>query len=320
MKSHLRTAKSAHPVERSVFPARAKAAPPKRAPLLALAGGIVLLGLGAGGGLMIFSLGVEDETALATGAPPVAKPTGPVIVATSKPAPKIAALQPSVEKPDAIAVASPPSAAAPAATSPAVTQTAKLPAAELPQNNDRWARDAEGALPAVSSEAPAEANPPKATADGAEPDDVLAYASPDDPSADPTPTAAIPPEQQTAIGRNPLAPEAEAKPQSGRNGVIAHGVNLRTRPDDDSKVLLVVPAKASVQVLGCKAWCEIVYKGSRGWIYKSFLAGQGGGRQASKAAANKQSATFPVEPKATGATGPKEAQGLPGVFSTDNDR
>ena len=32
-----------------------------------------------------------------------------------------------------------------------------------------------------------------------------------------------------------------------------------------------IPAKTAVQVISCKSWCEIVYKGRRGFIYKSFV-------------------------------------------------
>lgn len=35
--------------------------------------------------------------------------------------------------------------------------------------------------------------------------------------------------------------------------------------------ILTVPAKASVQVMSCKQWCEIVYNGKRGWVYKSYV-------------------------------------------------
>jgi SH3-like domain-containing protein len=48
-------------------------------------------------------------------------------------------------------------------------------------------------------------------------------------------------------------------------------VNLRSGPTDESKVVAVVPAKASVSVLDCKAWCEVVFDGKKGWIYKRFI-------------------------------------------------
>ena len=48
-------------------------------------------------------------------------------------------------------------------------------------------------------------------------------------------------------------------------------VNLRSGPADESKVLTVIPAKASVNVLNCKSWCEVEYAGQKGFIYKRFI-------------------------------------------------
>lgn len=64
------------------------------------------------------------------------------------------------------------------------------------------------------------------------------------------------------------AEEAEAK---GREARVTKYVNLRSGPNDDSGVVAVVPAKASVSVLDCKAWCEVMFDGKKGWIYKRFL-------------------------------------------------
>jgi uncharacterized protein YraI len=63
-------------------------------------------------------------------------------------------------------------------------------------------------------------------------------------------------------------------PAAGTRQVqIRTGVNMRSRPKSGSSVLTVVPRKAVVQVVGCKAWCEVIYQGQRGYIYKSYLGG-----------------------------------------------
>jgi len=50
-------------------------------------------------------------------------------------------------------------------------------------------------------------------------------------------------------------------------------VNLRAGPSDDARVLMVVPARARIQAAkDCAYWCEVVYEGKRGFIYKSFIA------------------------------------------------
>jgi SH3-like domain-containing protein len=63
----------------------------------------------------------------------------------------------------------------------------------------------------------------------------------------------------------------EAEEAAGREARVTKYVNLRSGPTDESKVVAVVPAKASVSVLDCKAWCEVVFDGKKGWIYKRFI-------------------------------------------------
>ena len=36
-------------------------------------------------------------------------------------------------------------------------------------------------------------------------------------------------------------------------------------------VVMVIPAKAEVGLAGCKGWCEITYKGKRGFVWKDFI-------------------------------------------------
>ena len=52
---------------------------------------------------------------------------------------------------------------------------------------------------------------------------------------------------------------------------VTDDVNLRARPKNGSKVIMVVPRRSSVQVISCDYWCEVIYQGTRGWIYKSFI-------------------------------------------------
>ena len=52
---------------------------------------------------------------------------------------------------------------------------------------------------------------------------------------------------------------------------INRHVNLRVRPDNDSKVVTIVPVNARVNVLYCKDWCEVTYGGKRGYVYKRFV-------------------------------------------------
>ena len=57
---------------------------------------------------------------------------------------------------------------------------------------------------------------------------------------------------------------------------------------------MVVPQAATVQLVGCKAWCEIVYKGRRGYVYKDFL---GGSRSAPASSQGRQGFRPDAKPK-----------------------
>jgi SH3-like domain-containing protein len=94
--------------------------------------------------------------------------------------------------------------------------------------------------------------------------------------ADETATAAIatvplPASAPFPEPRDEEASKAEEEAEEGREARVTKYVNLRSGPNDESRVVAVVPAKASVSVLDCKAWCEVVFDGKKGWIYKRFI-------------------------------------------------
>lgn len=70
---------------------------------------------------------------------------------------------------------------------------------------------------------------------------------------------------------DPLPPNVKA---STRTVQVNHGVNMRSRPESGSRVLSVVPKGASVELVGCKLWCEISYKGRRGYVFEDFVRGK----------------------------------------------
>lgn len=92
-------------------------------------------------------------------------------------------------------------------------------------------------------------------------------------------TAAIPaaqpqaPEQQPEATQNDNS-QAKAKPRkvvAVGTGRILRAVTMRSGPKKNAAAISTVPAKASVQVMGCQKWCQIVYNGKTGWIYKSYI-------------------------------------------------
>lgn len=87
-------------------------------------------------------------------------------------------------------------------------------------------------------------------------------------AADSSQTAAIP-----AAKPQPPAdkPASAAKDEPAQQGRILHGVTMRAAPKKGAAALTTIPAKTIVQVVSCKQWCEVVYEGRHGFIYKSFV-------------------------------------------------
>ena len=73
--------------------------------------------------------------------------------------------------------------------------------------------------------------------------------------------------------------ESSASTAAPRPAQILKSVNMRARGQKGAKVLTVVPAGATIDLFGCNSWCEISYKGRKGWVYKSFV---GNGRASKK--------------------------------------
>ncbi len=90
-------------------------------------------------------------------------------------------------------------------------------------------------------------------------------------------TAAIP----AAVPEAPPAPSDESadapakaktkKVAAAGMGRILRPVTMRAGPKKNAAAIGTVPARTSVQVVSCKQWCEIVYGGKRGFIYKSYI-------------------------------------------------
>lgn len=82
--------------------------------------------------------------------------------------------------------------------------------------------------------------------------------------------------QQSTVAADPERPaavEAPAAPQPGFvNAKTRKWVNLRAAPNNKSKVLAVVPAKADILAdEDCTRWCGVVYEGQKGFIYRTFI-------------------------------------------------
>ena len=87
---------------------------------------------------------------------------------------------------------------------------------------------------------------------------------------------------ETVAVAPPPKPKAEPEKAAGSGkaptgtATMIDGANLRAKPQKGSKVLGTVPSRSAVQVISCSSWCEIVYKGKRGYVWGDFVQrGQG---------------------------------------------
>ena len=61
---------------------------------------------------------------------------------------------------------------------------------------------------------------------------------------------------------------------SARNAVIDSNLNLRVGPGPSHRVLLVMPAGATVKVGDCGGeWCQVEYRGQRGYVSSALVKG-----------------------------------------------
>ena len=162
---------------------------------------------------------------------------------------------------------------------------------ELGEQDPRWAR---------SNAAAAQGTAVVPTAAPANDESAPSIVPPDQPAqsnndTDTTETAAIAPDEvkpkraaktATAPATASAAPQNDALTPPGvtdqtRTVQITKGANMRSRPKSGSSVLGTVPKGAAVQMVGnCSSWCQIVYKGKRGYVFRDFI---GGGKATAKA-------------------------------------
>lgn len=178
-------------------------------------------------------------------------------------------------------------AAQPAEPPPAVPDT---PAAEpaRPVDTTRAALTAPSSEIAPSAEAappagaapPAEADPASTAAIDLEP--ILPPVTDEVPVAESEADIAVleaihhdadesGPDQQARDGDGEAVARAEPPAPALRGARVRQAVNLRAAPDNDGRVLTVVPSGAEVEAEADCGWCAVRYRGSSGFLYKSFL-------------------------------------------------
>ncbi|MBX3566407.1 MAG: SH3 domain-containing protein [Rhizobiaceae bacterium] len=159
-----------------------------------------------------------------------------------------------------------------AGSEPDKARVAADPVKTLGQTDQRWVdsngKDVKAALSAAAGAATEDAL-----------DDIVANAYADDGGgADAALTAAIPAKRPDAPKAAEVADEEPSKQTADatRQSRTLRAVTLRSRPSSRGSVLGTVPGRATVDVISCSSWCEIVYSGKHGYVYKGFL--RNGGR------------------------------------------
>lgn len=78
--------------------------------------------------------------------------------------------------------------------------------------------------------------------------------------------------EAAAAGTNAETP---TEPETKSTASVKVAVNLRAKPDNGAKVIAVLPKGRTVEVHGCKLWCEVSADGKRGFVFKSFVSRKG---------------------------------------------
>ena len=89
-------------------------------------------------------------------------------------------------------------------------------------------------------------------------------ASAEEPSRDAVSPPSVIPETRSAIDRtnDPVAIQVAR---------VISGVNMRAGPSNGQPVLATIPRGSPVEVIKCRHWCEVIFAGQRGWVYKTFI-------------------------------------------------
>ena len=170
----------------------------------------------------------------------------------------------------------------------------------------RWARPTVPSPDVVASVAATitSTSPAVDPADGTE----TAAIAPDEAYAPPTTKPTDGPSADAATANDPISLVARARPAQ-----MGKAANMRSRPKSGSSVVMVVPQSATVQLVGCKVWCEIVYKGRRGYVYKDFLGGSRRAQGSSKVSAKASANAKPKAVKTVNTADTTSETALPGV-------
>jgi hypothetical protein len=109
-------------------------------------------------------------------------------------------------------------------------------------------------------------------ADGAAEDRPPSEAVRTDPIAAAAKASAEEPSRRDVLSSQSPADETGAKaPVAIQVARTISGANMRAGPNNGQQVLATIPRGSSIEVIKCRDWCEVVFAGQRGWVYKAFI-------------------------------------------------
>ncbi|KQZ79042.1 hypothetical protein ASD64_11790 [Mesorhizobium sp. Root157] len=128
-------------------------------------------------------------------------------------------------------------------------------------------------IPELDPQAAAAIAVPAVDGDGTAP---LAYSGKDGAAQQMPLIAAIPTPRPTPPGEaggtdTDAKTPKDGAPNDAASGHTLRAVTMRSGPKTGAAAIGTVPAKTPVEVVACEKWCEIVYEGKRGFVYKSFV-------------------------------------------------
>lgn len=100
------------------------------------------------------------------------------------------------------------------------------------------------------------------------------------PASDGMATAAISPnkpeaDEPKAASRQEAVPPPRSNDAPSSNVTVTANSKMRDQPSEEAAVVAFIPDKAVVGLVKCASWCEVVYRGRRGFVYKGLIDGRG---------------------------------------------
>ncbi|WP_421724828.1 SH3 domain-containing protein [Bauldia sp.] len=79
------------------------------------------------------------------------------------------------------------------------------------------------------------------------------------------------PANRSIVGATPPSDTGPAENRGPGLGRTTADVNMRSEPNNDAKVVAVIPSGTLVRIQACTFWCTVTSRGQRGYVYRKFV-------------------------------------------------